>query len=438
MNPAKGKPRIAIMGEFSAGKSTLSNLLLGHRLLPEKVTATRLPPVWITAGTGDPVQVSTDLSESPISMEALDGISLDDTLYVRMQAEADILDHCDLIDFPGISDPNMAAEVWERMLPHVDAVMWCTHATQAWRQSEAAAWDLVPDAVRANSLLLVTRFDKLTADRDKRRVLKRLEHETAGLFSAICPIALTKAIAAREAPVDWHASGAKDLFDHLQAIADRTRRGADVASIAPARDAAQAEALAPQADPETAADTVTPVVTTAPEAGVAAPEAAEAVPELAPIVIPEIPDVPSVTAAEAVTASEAQSETDAKENVPSEARPAAAEAPADSLAEPDPVAASPAPIVIPEVPDPVPAAANAPDARPAPAEDRSDAPQLAAVDTPPSEPSTMAPLQLTSAERVDGSARIVPRRVRPVGGARTRRPGRSSANVLRDPLLERS
>ena len=45
------KPRLAIMGEFSSGKSTLCNLLLGARPLLEKVTATQLPPVWLSYGS---------------------------------------------------------------------------------------------------------------------------------------------------------------------------------------------------------------------------------------------------------------------------------------------------------------------------------------------------------------------------------------------------
>ena len=40
---ARARPRIALMGEFSSGKSTLLNLLIGEALLPTKVTATELP-----------------------------------------------------------------------------------------------------------------------------------------------------------------------------------------------------------------------------------------------------------------------------------------------------------------------------------------------------------------------------------------------------------
>lgn len=117
------KPRIALMGEFSAGKSTLSNLLMGVRPLPEKVTATRLSPVWITFGTDAPYRVDVDGSQEPISIERLEDVPVSETRYIHLSIEADILEVCDLIDFPGISDPNMSSDVWERMLTEVDAVI---------------------------------------------------------------------------------------------------------------------------------------------------------------------------------------------------------------------------------------------------------------------------------------------------------------------------
>ncbi|TFL20208.1 dynamin family protein [Jannaschia formosa] len=217
--PSSGprKPRLAIMGEFSAGKSTLSNLLLGSKPLPEKVTATRLSPVWLSHGQAAPVAHFVDQDRAPEKVTGFEGLDVNAVRYVSMSIQSTILEHCDLIDFPGISDPNMDSEVWERMLPEVDIVLWCTHATQAWRQSEDAAWALVPEDVQARSMLLVTRFDKLTTDRDRRRVMARLDAETEGLFAGVYPLSLLDALTAAEDgdPEGWEASGARRFSEDL-------------------------------------------------------------------------------------------------------------------------------------------------------------------------------------------------------------------------------
>lgn len=214
----QGKPRIALMGEFSAGKSTLSNLLLGVRSLPEQVTATRLAPVWISYGNAAPFRVDLSGAATPVSPTGLGDVPLADTRMIRLFLECDILKRCDLIDFPGISDPNMPAEVWERLLPEVDAVIWCTHATQAWRQSEAAVWDTIPDAIRRFSVLLITRYDKLINDKDRRRILQRIGRETDGQFAAIFPVSLVQALQAGPDPDKFDASGAGPFVRHLNTM----------------------------------------------------------------------------------------------------------------------------------------------------------------------------------------------------------------------------
>lgn len=213
--PTPRKPRIALMGEFSAGKSTLSNLLLGSRPLPEKVTATRLSPVWMAKGTDAPYRIDTDGALELVSLDHLVGIPVEDTRVIRLFFESDILDVCDLIDFPGISDPNMSGDVVERMLEEIDAVLWCTHATQAWRQSESAMWARFPEAVKARSTLLITRYDKLTNEKDKARVLRRVMKETEGQFGGTFPISLTQALSAGEDEAKWEASGAEAFTEHL-------------------------------------------------------------------------------------------------------------------------------------------------------------------------------------------------------------------------------
>ncbi|MDJ0629680.1 MAG: dynamin family protein [Rhodobacter sp.] len=220
--PAARRPRIAIMGEFSAGKSTLTNLLMGAPALPVKVTATQLPPVWISRGEGATYRIGIDDSESPIDMDALAGITVADTQFIRVFHQSDVLDLCDLIDMPGISDPNMSSEVWERVAHFADGVIWCTHATQAWRQSEAAVWESFPEELFDKSLLLLTRFDKILNQRDRDRVVKRVERETQDLFRGVFPISLVDAINAGEDFELWQQSGADafavalvELADHL-------------------------------------------------------------------------------------------------------------------------------------------------------------------------------------------------------------------------------
>ena len=181
---------------------------MGQSPLPEKVTATRLSPVWISYGTKAPYRVDVDGTTEPVSIDRLEDIPVEQTRNIRLFLEADILEVCDLIDFPGISDPNMSSDVWERMLTEVDAVIWCTHATQAWRQSEAAVWDDMPSTVRENSILLITRFDKLTNEKDRTRVVKRVTRETKGQFGGTFPVSLLQAIQAGEDYDRWEASGA--------------------------------------------------------------------------------------------------------------------------------------------------------------------------------------------------------------------------------------
>ena len=209
------KTVLCLMGEFSAGKSTLSNLLIKTSALPVNVTATQLPPVWISKGDETPYRVAHDGQEFDINLENLEDVSVEDTKFIRIFHDADLLDHCDLIDMPGISDPNMDADVWQNVIHHADAVIWCTHATQAWRQSEAAVWSMLPPELHKNSFLLLTRMDKILSDRDRMRVVKRVGRETDGLFKELFPISLTQALSAGEDQEKWTASGGEAFSNAL-------------------------------------------------------------------------------------------------------------------------------------------------------------------------------------------------------------------------------
>ncbi len=238
--PQMRKLRLGVMGEFSAGKSTLCNLLLGARPLTERVTATRLSPVWISKGPAGLEREFLDGSREPVAFADLETVPIKDTRSIRLYDEADVLDMFDLVDFPGISDPNMPTEVWERLVPEIDAVLWCTHANQAWRQSEAEVWRAMPQDVKARSLLLVTRYDTIPGESDKARMLARVRHETAGQFAGIFPISLTQALASQDDPEGWADSGAEPFIAHLVDVITEMQAALDEGYLA---------ARAPQYEP---------------------------------------------------------------------------------------------------------------------------------------------------------------------------------------------
>ena len=222
--PLTRKPRIAIMGEFSSGKSTLCNVLMGARPLLEKVTATQLPPVWLSYGPDDAYTMGLDGHAYDLDLAELERVSLETTEHIRIFMKSDILRYCDLIDMPGISDPSMSSEVWERMAHLADAVMWCTHATQAWRQSESGVWSSFPKEMQHNSILLVTRFDKIVGESDRAKVVKRVRQETEGQFAEVFPVSLLQAMRAGDDEEKWQSSGAaaftETLFDIIHRIID--------------------------------------------------------------------------------------------------------------------------------------------------------------------------------------------------------------------------
>ena len=219
---ANKKTCIALMGEFSAGKTTLINFLLGADVLPTKVTATQVPPVWLSYGEDDePFYVDSENRSYPVNLMDIQNLDVENVRYIKVFSDSAFLKGFDLIDTPGISDPNIPDFHRDTAIKNANAIIWCTHATQAWRESENSAWLTVPDMLRSKSLLVATRADKLDK-RNRERVKKRLHREAGNLFDAILMFSATDALRAKsdDAPVElMEESGGAQLMKALWNIA---------------------------------------------------------------------------------------------------------------------------------------------------------------------------------------------------------------------------
>ncbi|WP_170330488.1 dynamin family protein [Ruegeria arenilitoris] len=220
---SRRKPIFALMGEFSAGKSTLMNFLLRSQALPTQVTATQLPPVWFSWGKKSAYVQRPDGTRENITLDQLESVGVNDAQFVRIFLEADILEAVDLIDTPGISDPKISSDVWRRAVGQANGVLWCTHATQAWRETERATWVSLPERLQHNSLLLVTRADVL-GPKDRQKVLRRVNREAGHLFNRSILFSARDAITARDKSGDaelWARSGGGKMVDSFLQITEQ-------------------------------------------------------------------------------------------------------------------------------------------------------------------------------------------------------------------------
>ena len=218
--------RLALMGEFNSGKSTLANLLIGNAPLPTlQLSNTRIPtlihyhPEPVVTAFLDGGQAELLTLSNPKAPQ--------DTLRIQVGMPMAHLGACEFIDFPGFSDPWLSYGAVEIGRHPIDAAIWCTFSTQAWKESESTAWRLLPARIRQSSILAVTSKDLLNQDQ-VAKVMARLARAAPEFIAQVPVSALTarKAIDAAGNVKDaglWRRSGADDLLSTAQRLLSRVR-----------------------------------------------------------------------------------------------------------------------------------------------------------------------------------------------------------------------
>lgn len=203
---ANRTPRIVVLGEGNSGKTTLANRLVGSDLLPESMIGNGRFSMLIRFSNEIELHaVGRDGTKTPIEAEhgRLDG---EGVAYLELGLPAPRLRTFEVFDAHHRATPE---DVLSLARPGTLQIpVWCTVATQAWKNSEQQTWMTLHKQARMRGMLAVTCCDRIADNADRSKLLDRLSRETSADFAVMAL-----------APDPW--VGTTPIEETMKAHADR-------------------------------------------------------------------------------------------------------------------------------------------------------------------------------------------------------------------------
>lgn len=169
--------RVAVMGEFKRGKSSLINTLLGTKILPADATPTTATVNRITFGAEPGVVVEDrDGGRTSIGIDELGDyvtkLTSDGAARAANIKEATVYypavlcqNHVDIIDTPGLNDDERMTRITIELVERVDAVIVPIHARAPFSETEKKFVCQLLESENIGALFFVVTFlDQLDED----------------------------------------------------------------------------------------------------------------------------------------------------------------------------------------------------------------------------------------------------------------------------------
>lgn len=188
--------KVLVMGEFSAGKSTMINALIGEPILPERALTATAIITEIKYGTDKkaviyPIKGKWKEGDAPFEVpvselrkyllinhnigtaDGKDVNTMEGNVIASPFERAEVFipldilkDGVEIIDSPGLNDPASHGDVTHKYLPNVHAIIYCINGLRAYSQSEKVVIENLILKHYTTPIFLVTRYDNVCEDNE--------------------------------------------------------------------------------------------------------------------------------------------------------------------------------------------------------------------------------------------------------------------------------
>ena len=197
--------RVAIIGQFSSGKSTFLNALLGKEILPSGITPITAKVCHITYGTDYTLEIvykNGNIATKPLAYINEVGEAENTKIaFYKLYAPLALLKSINFLDTPGFNSLNQSdTDTTNEVLESVDGIIWLTLIDNVGKQSEK---DIILSHIKryaSKSLCVLNQKDRLKNQAEIDTSLSYAKKAFNGLFEEIIAISARNALLAHNVP----------------------------------------------------------------------------------------------------------------------------------------------------------------------------------------------------------------------------------------------
>lgn len=195
---------VAIVGQFSSGKSTFLNALLSKDILPIGITPVTSKVNFINYGAEYKLKITYNSGAQEFyPIESISQFTdqrvsyIDDIKYLTIYAPLEILKDISFVDTPGLNSQSQSdTQTTKNVLKDVGGIIWLSMIDNAGKLSEQEILDEYMPSFQTKSLCVLNQKDKFTPEQVET-TKEYIQEKFSKYFSQVSAISAKMALDAR-------------------------------------------------------------------------------------------------------------------------------------------------------------------------------------------------------------------------------------------------